>query len=390
MRDIKQAKEVYETLFKNDDWIQEDKEFKEIMKRYVYGDIYNYGSLDNKLRELIVIVVQTVNHSLHALKRHIEAGIVVGLSPTEIKEAIYQCSPYVGLAKVEDAVIVMNSVFNHENISLLPQPLQEETRFEKGFAVQSLAFGKEHIQAGHDQAPQELKHIQQYLSEHCFGDFYTREGLDLKIRELLTFVMLATLGGCENQLRAHTGANIRVGNTREILIETITQCQPYIGFPRTLNAIAIINEVTKKVEECKIDREESLGPGAIYPLGDKNDAYADYFVGQSYLYPLTTTGVAVSNVTFEPGCRNNWHIHHLGGQILLVTGGMGYYQEWGKPVQILKAGDVVNILAEVKHWHGAMKNSWFSHLSIAVPVEGATNEWLEPVDDEHYNSLPYE
>ena len=100
--------------------------------------------------------------------------------------------------------------------------------------------------AGHDHAPKELKHIQNYLSEYCFGDFYTRNGLDLPTRELITMVMLATLGGCENQLRAHVGANLTVGNNRDTLIETITQCQPYIGFPRTLNAIAIINEITKK------------------------------------------------------------------------------------------------------------------------------------------------
>lgn len=102
---------------------------------------------------------------------------------------------------------------------------------------------------------------------------------------------------------------------------------------------------------------------------------------------LTTTGVAIGNVTFEPGCRNNWHIHHKGGQILLVTNGRGYYQEWGKPVQELKPGDVVNIPPEVKHWHGAAKDSWFCHLAIEVPAKDASNEWLEPVSDEDYLKL---
>ena len=118
--------------------------------------------------------------------------------------------------------------------------VNEDNRFEKGFEVQSLAFGKEHIQANHDQAPKELKHIQNYLSAYCFGDFYTRKGFDLKQREMFTFVVLATLGGCENQLKAHIQANYKVGNNREFLIEVITQCQPYIGFPRTLNAIALL------------------------------------------------------------------------------------------------------------------------------------------------------
>ncbi len=125
----------------------------------------------------------------------------------------------------------------------------------------------------------------------------------------------------------------------------------------------------------------------VFSLGEKNVAYAQYFVGQSYLQPLTTEGLNIANVTFEPGCRNNWHIHHKGGQILLVTSGRGYYQEWGKPAQELKPGDVVNIPPEVKHWHGAAPTSWFAHVAIAVPAEGASNQWLEPVSPEDYNKL---
>ncbi len=136
-----------------------------------------------------------------------------------------------------------------------------------------------------------------------------------------------------------------------------------------------------------MDRTESLGGGAVFPIGEENTAYADYFVGKSYLHMLSLERVAIGNVTFEPGCRNNWHIHHKGGQILLVTGGRGYYQEWGKPAQELKPGDVVNIPPEVKHWHGAAKDSWFSHLAVEVPAEGASNEWLEPVDIETYGTL---
>lgn len=125
----------------------------------------------------------------------------------------------------------------------------------------------------------------------------------------------------------------------------------------------------------------------IFPLGEKNDAYAQYFIGQSYLAPLTKEGVFSANVTFEPGCRNNWHIHHKGGQILLCTAGTGWYQERGKPAQLLQPGDVVNIPAELEHWHGATKDSWFSHVAIAVPAENASNEWFEKVDDEEYSKL---
>lgn len=127
----------------------------------------------------------------------------------------------------------------------------------------------------------------------------------------------------------------------------------------------------------------------IFPRGEANP-YGQYFVGQSYLNMLSTEQVTIGNVTFEPGCRNNWHIHHAeegGGQILLVTAGRGWYQEWGEPARALAAGDVVNIPANVKHWHGAAKDSWFSHLAVEVPATGASNEWCEPVSDEEYGRL---
>lgn len=126
---------------------------------------------------------------------------------------------------------------------------------------------------------------------------------------------------------------------------------------------------------------------SIFPVGGKNKAYAKYFTGQSYLHMLSAEGVAIGNVTFAPGCRNHWHIHHKGGQILLVTGGSGYYQEWGKEAQRLRPGDVVRIAPEVKHWHGAAPDQWFSHLAVEVPAEGASNEWLEAVSEEEYSRL---
>ena len=137
------------------------------------------------------------------------------------------------------------------------------------------------------------------------------------------------------------------------------------------------------IEEIK----KELGPGAVFDIGAENSAFAQFFVGQSYLSMLTTAGVPIGNVTFEPGCRNNWHIHHAksgGGQILLCTAGRGYYQERGKEAQELHPGDVVVIPAGVKHWHGAAPDSWFSHLAVEVPGEDTRNEWLEAVSDEEY------
>ena len=129
---------------------------------------------------------------------------------------------------------------------------------------------------------------------------------------------------------------------------------------------------------------------SVFTAGGTNDAFAEYFVGQSYLNMLSTDQVVIGNVTFEPGCRNNWHIHHAkkgGGQILLVTAGRGYYQEWGKEARELHPGDVVHIPSGVKHWHGAAPDEWFQHLAIEVPGEDCKNEWCEPVSDEAYGKL---
>lgn len=127
---------------------------------------------------------------------------------------------------------------------------------------------------------------------------------------------------------------------------------------------------------------------SVFPIGEPPpEQFSQYFTGQAYLQPLTDRGGPIANVTFEPGCRNNWHIHHKGGQILLVTGGRGWYQVLGEPAQELRPGDVVNITPDVKHWHGAAKDSWFSHLAIEIPAEGASNEWLEAVDTDIYDDL---
>ena len=127
---------------------------------------------------------------------------------------------------------------------------------------------------------------------------------------------------------------------------------------------------------------------SAFPMGDPlPDMFSRYFIGQAYLQPLTDKGGPISNVTFAPGCRNNWHIHHKGGQILLVTGGTGWYQAWDEPARKLHPGDIVNIPPEVKHWHGAAKDSWFSHLAVEVQADGSSNEWLEPVDGVAYGAL---
>jgi 4-carboxymuconolactone decarboxylase len=148
-------------------------------------------------------------------------------------------------------------------------------------------------------------------------------------------------------------------------------------------------EESKMTEQKNINLDAKSAHAAemVFPIGAPNDAFAQYFIGQSYLAPVSTEQVGIFNVTFEPGCRNNWHIHHAdqgGGQILVSVAGRGYYQEWGKNAIELKPGDCVNIPEGVKHWHGAAPDSWFSHLAVEVPGVNGANEWLEPVDDEQY------
>ncbi len=200
--------------------------------------------------------------------------------------------------------------------------------------------------------------IEQYLKEHLFADIFARGILTHQERELATVSFLSVLNGAEPQLKSH----INIAKNTGLSEEKLNYAVRYAQFITDYNM-------------------------GVFKKGAENTAYAKYFTGKSYLEPLSKDGVSASNVVFEPGCRNNWHIHHKGGQILLVTGGNGWYQEWGKPARKLKAGDVVNIPAGVKHWHGAAHDSFFAHLAVEVPAEGAKNEWLEPVSDKEYNKL---
>lgn len=222
-----------------------DPEFQDILSRFIYGEIFYQGDLDNRQRELITLVVLATNQTLSQLKAHVHAALNIGLTPVEIKEAIYQCAPYIGFPKTLNAINEVNEVFKARNIVL---PLESQTqvdehnRFDKGLAVQVEIFG-DIIAKMRESAPKNQKHIQDYLSSFCFGDFYTRGGLGLKTRELLTLCIVSSLGGAEGQVKAHVQGNKNVGNDKETLITAITHCLPYMGFPRTLNALACVNEI---------------------------------------------------------------------------------------------------------------------------------------------------
>lgn len=220
----------------------------------------------------------------------------------------------------------------------------------------------------------------QLNDEVLFGEVWSREDkLSLRDRSLITVAALLTKGIVDHSIQYHLENAKNHGVSKTEMVEVITQLAFYAGWP---NAWAVFPMV-KKVYQ---DEKEILGD-SLFGRGEPNVAFANYFTGKSYLKTLNTKNIGIYNVTFEPKCRNNWHIHHKGGQILLCTDGEGWYQEEGKQAIKLTPGSVVYIPAEVKHWHGASKDAWFTHLAIEIPVDYATNEWCEPVDDETYNML---
>jgi 4-carboxymuconolactone decarboxylase len=244
---VEKSKEKYKQLFGNGvpAAYATDPDFQDILSRFIFGEVFYQGNLDDKQRELITLVVLATNQTLPQLKAHVSAALSVGLIPVEIKEAVYQCAPYIGFPKTLNAMNEVNEVFRSKNIPLpieSQKTVDEDNRFEKGLATQVEIFG-EVITKMREGAPANQKHIQDYLSAFCFGDFYTREGLDLKTRELLTLCIISALGGAEGQVKAHVQGNVNVGNDKETLITAITHCIPYIGFPRTLNALASVNEI---------------------------------------------------------------------------------------------------------------------------------------------------
>ena len=226
-----------------------------------------------------------------------------------------------------------------------------------------------------------------------FGEVWSRtDKLGLRDRSMVTITALVSSGITDSSLTYHLQTARKNGITRTEIAEILTQVGFYAGWPKAWAAFRLAKDVWTEETEAA-DEKAEFEREMIFPIGKPNDAYARYFIGQSYLAPVSSEQVGINNVTFEPGCRNNWHIHHAtkgGGQLLVCVAGTGWYQEWGKPARLLRPGDVVNIPAGVKHWHGATADSWFAHLAIEVPGEKTSNEWLEPVTDEEYNKLQEE
>ena len=227
-----------------------DPELIEIFDNFAFAEVLGYGDLDVKTRMMCILASCIAGAAQTEFRTMLEGALNVGVTPVEAKEVVYQAVPYVGMARTVDFVHIVNGVLTARGVAL---PLEgqsatsPETRFEKGLAVQKAIFG-ERIDAMRAAAPENQKHMQDYLSANCFGDYVSRGGLDAKVRELLTFSMLLTLGGCESQLRSHIQGNLNVGNDKRTLLSVVTQLLPYAGYPRTLNAIACLNEAIPENE----------------------------------------------------------------------------------------------------------------------------------------------
>ncbi len=244
--------------------------------------------------------------------------------------------------------------------------------------------------AGRDNLGEFAPKFAQLNDDVLFGEVWSRQDkLSLRDRSLVTVVALMSMGLTDSSFKYHLDSAKNNGITKTEIAEIITHAAFYAGWPKAWAAFRMAKEVWTENESA--DNEKALHENSmLFPVGQPNDAFAQFFTGQSYLYPVSTEQEGIYNVTFEPKCRNNWHIHHAdkgGGQILICIAGRGYYQQWGEKAIVMTAGDVVNIPVNVKHWHGAAPDSWFSHLAVEVPGENCSNEWLEAVNDDQYNNV---
>ncbi|EFZ37858.1 alkylhydroperoxidase AhpD family core domain protein [Hoylesella oralis ATCC 33269] len=321
---------------------------------------------------------------LERLYTTIDEGLNRGLTVAEIKEALSQLYAYTGFPRSLNALGQLQKVVTDRKAKGISTELGNDgdilpkdfNSLQEGTKIQTQLTGKPF---SYDFSKRE----DYYLKAHLFGDIFASPVLSHADREVVTLSAIASLKGCESQLRAHVRGAYNMGVSLEELRSIPDILATYVGDMEAYRArkaiAAVMNEPFS--EGAPIENP-------LYPVGTPNTAYAKYFIGNSYLQRIGEGEIPMANVTFEPKCRNNWHIHHKTGQILIAVGGRGWYQEWGKEPVEMKPGTVIEIPAEVKHWHGAAKDSWFQHIAFSIPVEGASTEWLEEVDDTYYNKLP--
>ena len=330
---------------------------------------------------LAVIASLEAKGDIASLETAISDALDKGLTISETKETLSHLYAYTGFPRSLNALNALQRVLDrreaagiHDNPGKDADPLPEDyNALKQGTEVQTRLIGKPIFNSF---APA----TDYYLKAHLFGDIFARNNLSYSDREIVTVSAISSLPGCEPQLVAHVSGARNMGVTDKELKALPALLEEKVGFDvaeRLRGALAtVFGESYIPVQTVDF---------SVWPKGEPNTAYAQYFTGNSYLAPLDG---GINNVTFEPRCRNIWHIHHKQGQVLICVAGRGWYQEWGKEAVPMIPGTIIAIPAEVKHWHGAAKDSWFQHLTYQKDVqEGASNEWLEPVSDAQYDDL---
>lgn len=341
----------------------------------------NAQPMDNTLtprrQGLAVIAALEARGDQAGLETALAEALEGGLTVNEAKEALSQLYAYTGFPRSLNALGTLNKVLEkrraagiQDNPGKDADPLPADyDALKQGTAVQTQLTGQPFNYAF-------VPATDYYLKAHLFGDIFARNNLSFADREIVTVCAISALPGCEPQLLAHVSGARNMGVTDAELRALPFLLESKVGTAeaeRLRGALAsVLGDAHTPVQTVDF---------SIWPKGEPNP-YGQYFTGQSYLAGLDG---GLANVTFEPGCRNNWHVHHKQVQVLICVAGRGWYQEWGKPAVQLVPGTIIEIPEGVKHWHGAAADSWMQHLTFHKDVQdGASNEWLEPVSDEQY------
>ncbi len=370
-------------------------------------------NLSERKQSISAVAALSAKGDLAKLKGEIDLALDRGLTVNDIGEIFLQLYAYAGFPRSLNAQSVLAEVVKEREASgknviygATPAAVPTENRYALGLATINKIFNQNGTQ-GRPQTTGYSETTDVFLKEHLFSDIIGRNNMSTEERELATASMLAGIGNVNPQLMAHIGGALNSGNSIDEMRDAFTLLSQNAGKAESKNALSVLDAVLNQrnssanAVSAAAKNDAPYPPQAkvsAFPVGNPNDAYAQYFIGKSWISRLSQVTVSekdklnlsISNVTFEPGCRNNWHIHHAddgGGQILICVGGRGWYQEEGKPAKEMKPGDVVTIPANTKHWHGAAADSWFAHLAVEVPGTNASNEWLEPVVDSVYNKL---
>ena len=317
----------------------------------------NAQTLTERQKGLAACACLMAQGDLERLEPAVRQALDNGVTINELKEAFSQLYAYTGFPRSLNALGVLSKVLENRNANWQEgKPWTRPAEWDDARKAYELGKKNQTQLSGrpfdYDFCPQD----DYYLKSHLFGDIFAGDQLSAADREIVTIAALSGLEGVAPQLTAHKAGAVNMGNSQELVDEL-----------------------------CAWLDSEGYTLRSQWPKGEPNTDYAQYFIGNSYLAPMDG---GLVNVTFEPRCRNNWHIHHNQVQVLICVSGRGWYQEWGKPAVEMTPGTIIAIPAEVKHWHGAAKDSWFQHLTYHKDVlESASNEWLEPVTDEVYDKL---